>query len=79
MSPPRVRLVFPTDLVRRPIIGEMVRRYEVLPNIRRADVRDDLGWVICELDGPPAAVDDALSWLEGLGVEVERLDQPLEG
>jgi ABC-type methionine transport system ATPase subunit len=74
----RVRLTFPADLVRQPIIGELVRRFDVMPNIRRADVTDQLGWIVCELDGDPSAVAAAIAWLEEAGVAVDHLDHPLE-
>lgn len=74
----RVRLTFPDQLVRRPVIGEMVRRFDVLPNIRRADVSEDMGWIVCEMDGEPARVAEAIAWLEEIGVAVDRLDHPLE-
>ena len=79
MTAERVKLTFPPDLVREPIIGELVRRFDVLPNIRRADVRDEVGWIVCEMSGPQGSVGEALEWLEDLGVEVDRLDNPLEG
>jgi ABC-type methionine transport system ATPase subunit len=75
----RVKLTFPPDLVREPIMGELVRRFDVLPNIRRADVRDEVGWIVCEMSGSADALGQALEWLEDLGVEVDRLEQPLEG
>lgn len=77
-GPARVRLTFPLDLVRQPVVGELVRRFDVLPNIRRADVTDDLGWIVCELDGTEAAVAGALAWLDEIGVTVDRLANPLE-
>lgn len=79
MTSDRVKLTFPPDLVREPIMGELVRRFDVLPNIRRADVRDEVGWIVCEMSGSQEALVEALDWLEDLGVEVDRLDQPLEG
>ena len=79
MTSDRVKLTFPPDLVREPIMGELVRRFDVLPNIRRADVRDEVGWIVCEMSGTQEALVEALNWLEDLGVEVDRLDQPLEG
>ena len=78
MTGTRVRLTFPADLVRRPIIGELVRRFGVLPNIRRADVSDEVGWIVCELDGDAGKVAEAVAWMEGIGVDVDRLDHPLE-
>jgi ABC-type methionine transport system ATPase subunit len=74
----RVRLTFPADLIRRPVIGEVVRRFDVMANIRRADVTDEVGWIVCELDGEESAVDAAITWLEEIGVDVDRLDHPLE-
>ena len=75
----RVRLTFPADLVREPLIGQLVSRFDVLPNIRRADVSDDVGWIVCELDGDAERVTEAMAWMEEMGVDVEPLDQPLEG
>jgi ABC-type methionine transport system ATPase subunit len=77
-TPTRVRLTFPTELVRQPVVGELVRRFDVMPNIRRADVSDEVGWIVCELDGSEAAVASALAWLEEIGVAVDRLANPLE-
>lgn len=77
-APPRVRLTFPSELVPRPVIGEVVRRFDVMPNIRRADVGDDVGWIVCELDGDGDRVAQAIAWMEEIGVDVDRLDHPLE-
>lgn len=75
----RVRLTFPSDLVREPVIGQLVRRFDVLPNIRRADVAEDVGWIVCELDGEAESVAHAIAWMQEIGVTVEPLDHPLEG
>ncbi len=74
----RVRLTFPESLVREPVISELVRRFDVTPNIRRADISEDVGWVVCELDGEEAAVHASIDWLIEIGVDVDRLDHPLE-
>jgi ABC-type methionine transport system ATPase subunit len=74
----RVKLTFPEDLVRQPVIGEMVRRFDVLPNIRRANVEEHMGWMICEVEGDDADVERALAWLIGRGVQVDRLSDVVE-
>ncbi len=38
----RVKLTFPEELVREPIIARMVQELGVVPNIRRADVGEDM-------------------------------------
>lgn len=79
MDAVRLRLTFPPDLVRQPVLGRLVQRFGVLPNIRRADVSEDLGWIVCEIDGDPLSVADAIAWMEEIGVDVDRLEHPLEG
>lgn len=76
---PRFRLTFPAELVRQPVIGQLVRRFGVLPNIRRADVSEDVGWIVCELDGDEGQVSAAVAWMREIGVDVDRLEHPLEG
>ncbi|MDA8340814.1 MAG: NIL domain-containing protein [Actinomycetota bacterium] len=74
----RVRLTFPDELVREPILARLVREKDVTPNIRRADVGEHSGWIICELDGDGPAVDDAVGWLRDQGVEVDLLGDVIE-
>lgn len=75
----RVKLTFPEPLVKVPVLARMVRRFDVEPNIRRANVEDRQGWIVCEVDGPPGAVEAALDWLRDEGVQVDLLGDVLEG
>jgi ABC-type methionine transport system ATPase subunit len=74
----RVRLTFPEELVREPVVAQLVHRFDVEPNIRRANVEAHRGWIICELDGAPTAIEGAVAWLEEIGVSVVRLGDVLE-
>ena len=70
----RLFVSFPEALVERPMIYELVKRFDVVPNIRRANVEAHSGWIILELEGPPAARDDAIAYLEELGCTVNRME-----
>ncbi len=61
-----------------PFLGRLVREFDVLPNIRRANIEDEVGWIVCELAGEPASVEKALSWLVDAGVAVDRLGDVVE-
>ncbi len=78
MTSARVRLTFPEELIRQPVLARLVREFDVVPNIRQAKIEEAVGWVVCELDGDDAAVDRALEWLRTSGVQVDRLSDPLE-
>ncbi len=67
----RVKFTFPQELITEPVIYEMARRFEVMPNIRRADVRDDMGWVVLELEGEEDRIDEGIKWVKETGVRVD--------
>ena len=75
----RVRLTFPESDVRRPVLATMVRRFDVEPNIRRADVEEHRGWIVCEVEGEAGQVEAALDWVRGEGIAVDLLGDVLEG
>ena len=74
----RVKLTFPEELVREPIIARMAKELDIVPNIRRADVGEHNGWIICELDGNAGTVDQAVAWLRNEGVQVDLLGDVVE-
>ena len=57
----RLFVSFPEELVDRPMIYEVVKRFDVVPNIRRANVEQHSGWVILELNGEPGTTSTARS------------------
>jgi ABC-type methionine transport system ATPase subunit len=73
-----VKLFFPEPLIREPVVANLVRLHDVTPNIRRASIEDDIGWMVLDLDGEPADVGRAVAWLDEIGVEVDRLGDVLE-
>jgi hypothetical protein len=73
MSEPRLFLSFPEDLATRPMVYELVKRFDVVPNIRRANVENDSGWMIMELGGPADQRDAALAWLREQGCIVDDM------
>ena len=79
MAGVRVRLTFPEPLITEPVIGRMVRQFDVLPNIRRANIEDTLGWMVCEIAGDREELERAIAWLSETGVQVDRLGDVVEG
>ena len=78
MTSVRVKLTFPEHLVRQPLLARMVREFDVMPTIRRANVEEHFGWIVCEIGGEDDAVERSLAWLEAAGVQVDRLGDVVE-
>jgi hypothetical protein len=51
MARQRVKFTFAQELIKEPVIYELGKQFQIVTNIRRADVTADRGWVILELDG----------------------------
>ncbi len=66
-----VHLIFPQTLVKEPVIYNMAVKCNVVPNIRRAKVTEEVGEVTLELSGTEEALDEALKYLEERGVRCE--------
>jgi ABC-type methionine transport system ATPase subunit len=73
MDKQRARFTFPTALVTQPIIYNLGQKFNVITNIRRADVRDEMGWVILELEGPQDEIRRGVDWVSSLGVRVDPI------
>lgn len=69
-----VRLTFPPGPATEPVIYEIVTRFDVVPNIRRASIQDHTGWMVLDLAGEPAAVDAAVAYMRSIGVDVSRAE-----
>ena len=70
----RVTFTFKTDLIQRPVIYELGKKFDIVTNVRRAEVGQDTGRVILELEGSLDEIDRGLAWVAELGVDINPLD-----
>jgi len=70
----RVTFTFKTELIQRPVIYELGIKFEIVTNIRRAEVNQNDGWVVLELDGASEEIERGLAWVIEQGVEVSSLE-----
>ena len=75
MAKRRVMFTFPQELITQPVIHNLGNRFQVVTNIRRADVTEDRGWVVLELEGTEEDIDRGIAWVTEIGVRVD----PIEG
>ncbi len=72
MASKHVRLTFEGDGVKRPLIYELGHEFQVVTNIRMADVGQTTGWVILEVEGEHDEIDRALEWARAQGARVDE-------
>ena len=70
----RVQLDYPLEHVKEPIIYHLVTDYQLIPNIRRANI--DIhhgGMLVLEIEGTQENLDAGLAFLRGLGITVSEI------
>ncbi|MGH7314033.1 MAG: NIL domain-containing protein [Candidatus Rokuibacteriota bacterium] len=71
----RVRLTFPASLIQEPILYRLVKDFDILINIRRADVKADHGWVALEMEADQETLERGVAWLKQRGVHVDPIER----
>ena len=70
----RIKLTFPQNLIKEPVIFTMAKQFNVMPNIRRARVTETVGEMILELEGEDASLQEGINFLKAKGIEVELVE-----
>ena len=71
MAKRQVTFTFPQELIREPIIYTLSHQFKVVTNIRRADISEDKGWVVLELEGEEKNLEQGIAWVTSKGVRVD--------
>mgnify|MGYP001596547975 CR=1 FL=1 len=73
MAKKLVKLTFPQKLIKEPVIFTMAKKYDVIPNIRRARVTEKIGEMVLELDGEEKNLEQGIAYIKKTGVIVEPI------
>jgi len=71
MATKRIKLTFPQEMIKEPVIFTMAKKFDVMPNIRRAKVTESVGEVVLELEGPEKKLEEGIAYLRERGVKIE--------
>ena len=66
--------MYPPKHITSPVICELVTRFELVINIRQAEVRDEIGIVCLELEGARTDLKKATKWLERKDIKGEPVE-----
>ena len=71
----RYYLSYPRVLIKEPILYQLVKKFDLVFNIRGASVSEDMGLVAVEFEGTQEQIERALAWLRQTGVIVEPIEK----
>ena len=68
-----VKLTFPQDQIKKPATFQMAKKFDIIPNIRRAKITETVGEMVLELDGLEKNLDRGINYLKRMGIKVEPI------
>ncbi len=77
MSKRCVLFTFTQEQIKEPVIHNLGQQFNIVTNIRRADLSEDEGWVVLELEGEESNIEHGIAWVTSKGVRVEPADEDI--
>ena len=68
-------LTYPPALIKEPLIYLLIKKFDIIPNIRGANISDEMGLLAMEIEGAQDDIDRAITWLREQGVTVEPIEK----
>lgn len=68
-----VELDYPTQLVTQPVLSQVIKKYDIVVNIRRASITKGFGYVQMEIAGEDAEIKRALADLTKQGIDINPI------
>ena len=71
MTRRQVMFTFPLELIKEPLIYYLGQKFNIITSVRRADVSENKGWVVLELEGDEKDIERGTTWMTSKGVRVD--------
>ncbi len=71
----RLTLTFTSELVTEPVIYNLGQQFRLVTNIRSANITEERGWMMLEVEGEEEDIENGLAWAISRGVRVEITEE----
>lgn len=75
MAKQQVMLTLPPESSSEPIIYNLGQQFNIVTNIRQAELAEDRGWIVLELDGEEKDIEAGITWAISMGVRVDPVNK----
>ena len=79
MAKRRVMFTFSSEVITEPIIYNLGQQFGLKTNIRQADLAEDRGWIVLELDGKEEDIEAGTAWVTSRGVRIAPANDETTG
>jgi len=75
MAKRRIMFILPGELRSEPIIYTLGLQFNLVITIRQADLTEDRGWIVLELEGEDKDIDAGITWAISKGMRVDIVSE----
>ena len=72
-----VMFTFSQEAIQEPIIYNFGQQFNLTTNIRSADISQDKGWAVVELEGEEKDIEQGIDWATSKGVRVDPVTEDI--
>jgi len=77
MTKRRVVFTFSSEVITEPITYNLGQQFKLVTNILRADLAENRGWIVLEVDGKEEDIEAGIAWVISKGVRVDPANDKL--
>jgi hypothetical protein len=66
------------ELIREPVLYNLGEQFNIVTNIQSADIAEDRGWVVLELEGDEEDIEQGIAWATSKGMRIDPAGEEAE-
>ena len=74
----RLMFTYPPELIREPVLYNLGEQFNVVTNIESADIAEDRGWMVLELEGEESDIEQGIAWATSKGMRIDPAGEQAE-
>ena len=74
----RLMFTYPPELIREPVLYNLGEQFNVVTNIESADIAEDRGWMVLELEGEESDIEQGIAWATSRGMRIDPAGEVAE-
>ena len=73
----RLTFTFPPEAIKEPIVYNLGNQFNIATNIHLADIAEDRGWVVLDIEGEEKDIEEGITWVTSRGVRIEPASEDM--
>ena len=74
----RLMFTYTAELIKEPIIYNLGEQFNLITNIHSADIVENRGWVVLELEGAEKDIEEGIAWATSRGMRIDPAGEDIK-